>query len=486
LPRPGLEPAVRAARLGFAGGVLVDPGDGGEGEVLDVEDGLVLPAFANGHDHGKIVSGPSYGAKDDALELWLPQVMTAPPVPTALVARLFFARAARSGVASSMVLHTLFPPERLRTDVLAIAAAATAVGVRAAIGIPLHDRQFLAYATAAEERVVLDQCGVAARDVSIIPREVPTTAEAMDLVDELAATVESELVTVQYGPLGPQWASDSLLSAVAEGSARSGRRIHMHLFETVRQREWADARFRGGLVRHLDALGLLSPRLSVAHGVWFRADELELLAERGVTISVNASSNLRLRSGVAPVKQMLRSGVRLAIGLDGSAFDDDADFLRELRVAQRLNAGHGLTTDFPTADLFRAATEGSAFAVHGGPSAWGLEPGRPADVVVLDRSTLSADSMEPYRDDADLVVLRGQAKHVSHLVVGGRLVVQDGVVVGVDEHLLRAELAEILRSETSAQVDRRRVFDVLAPALHEFYRSGAHRTRSEPSERRDR
>jgi len=75
----------------------------------------------------------------------------------------------------------------------------------------------------------------------------------------------------------------------------------MHLFETQAQREWADAVYPEGLVCRLDEIGFLSPRLTVAHGVWLKEDECALLAERGVTVSVNTSSNLRLRSGIAPV-----------------------------------------------------------------------------------------------------------------------------------------------------------------------------------------
>ncbi len=114
-----------------------------------------------------------------------------------------------------------------------------------------------------------------------------------------------------------------------------------HLLETKYQRQWCDANYPGGVVRMLDEIGLLSPRLTLAHCVWARPDELELLAERGVVISVNTSSNLHLHSGLAPMTRMWTAGCRIALGIDGKAFDDDNDALRELRLSHLLHAGSG-------------------------------------------------------------------------------------------------------------------------------------------------
>ena len=98
-----------------------------------------------------------------------------------------------------------------------------------------------------------------------------------------------------------------MLADIAERSDRLDRRVHMHLYETQAQRDWADHAYPGGLVRHLDTLGLLSPRLTVAHGVWLSPEDCTLLAARGAMVSVNTSSNLRLRSGIAPVKTFLET-----------------------------------------------------------------------------------------------------------------------------------------------------------------------------------
>lgn len=139
----------------------------------------------------------------------------------------------------------------------------------------------------------------------------------------------------------------------------------MHLFETLYQKEWAEAAYPGGLLRHLDAIGLLSERLTVAHGVHLDEADCALLAERGVRVSLNASSNLRLRSGLAPVERFLRHGVRFGLGLDGMAFDDDEDALRELRVAWRLQRGWGAEDVLTRDRLLDAALVDGRRAIFG-------------------------------------------------------------------------------------------------------------------------
>ncbi len=111
-------------------------------------------------------------------------------------------------------------------------------------------------------------------------------------MEAVAAAIASPMVDVQYGPNGVQWSTPALLEGIAEASARTGRRVHMHLLETRYQREWADRHFPGGIARHLKEIGLLSPRLTLAHCTWASPEDLELIAESGATISVNTSSNL--------------------------------------------------------------------------------------------------------------------------------------------------------------------------------------------------
>ena len=160
-------------------------------------------------------------------------------------------------------------------------------------------------------------------------------------VEAIADAVESPTFSVQFGPNGPQWCSDALLAAIAERSRATGRRVHMHLLETRYQRAASDRLYPEGAAARLKALGLLSPRLTLAHCVWARNEDLDLIAESGAIVATNPSSNLHLASGVAPIGEAIRRGCRVAIGVDASALDEDDDIVREMRLGHFLHGGWG-------------------------------------------------------------------------------------------------------------------------------------------------
>jgi cytosine/adenosine deaminase-related metal-dependent hydrolase len=167
----------------------------------------------------------------------------------------------------------------------------------------------------------------------------PDPAAQIARVEAIAAAVESPTFSVQFGPNGARWCSDELLGAIAEVSARTGRRIHIHFLETRYQRAFADAHYAEGVAARLERLGLVCDRLTLAHGVWARPEELDLMARHGVTLATNPSSNLHLRSGVAPVGDAWARGVKVALGVDASAVDEDDDIVREARLGHFLHAG---------------------------------------------------------------------------------------------------------------------------------------------------
>jgi cytosine/adenosine deaminase-related metal-dependent hydrolase len=304
-------------------------------------------------------------------------------------------------------------------------------------------------------------------------------------VDEVAAMLKSDpvlahYVTPQYGPAGVQWCSQPLLEAVAEGSRAHGRPVHMHLLETRYQREWADHNYPQGMVKYLDELGLLSPRLTLAHCTWARSDELSLLAERGVTIAVNTSSNLGLKSGIAPLAEMLRLGCRVAMGLDGSAIDEDDDALREMRLAYALHRGWGFETQVTRAQLWEFAAQNGRRSVCGVgadvPSAGRLVPGAPADLLVLNWEALDNDALFPDIDPLDLLLARGTGASIEDVFIGGRQVVSQGRLTTLDEPALCAELLAQVRSALAARPDHnewRVMLGDVAQDLGPFYRRTA-------------
>jgi 5-methylthioadenosine/S-adenosylhomocysteine deaminase len=466
LTHPGHRPSAKAT-VTISGDKIaaVDAAGSSAGDDL-----LIMPALADAHDHGRGLSSLAYGVQDQPLELWLPLLGREPLVDPYHRAAVAFGRLARSGVAAINHCHN---PQRLPAlvdEAKAVARAAHDVGVRVAFAVPLRDRNHLALGDTAPLAAALGPSDFQALDDRIVRVGID---EQLARVDEIAA-FEHPLFGVQYGLVGVQWCSDALMERVAAASTASGRRIHMHLLETQRQRQWTDANYPGGVVRRLDEIGLLSERLTVAHGVWLRRDECELLAERGVTVSVNTSSNLRLRSGIAPVALFQAARLSWAIGLDGMAVDEDADALREMRLVWCHQQGTGLKGALSRRELCDAMFVNGRRTIT--PAAGGaIEPGLAADLVVLDRPQLTADALAEDVDELDFLLTRGRKDHVRGLIVAGRTIVEDGVVRSVDLGAIESELwAQARKAWPDAMAGdglRQRHWNALA----DFYGCDCHR-----------
>jgi cytosine/adenosine deaminase-related metal-dependent hydrolase len=464
LTHPGQRPALLHGSVAIEGGRIaaVTPGAGGGNGLL------MLPALVDAHDHGRGQRSFAIGAADQALELWLPMLALEPLVDPYLRAAVAFGRLAASGVAAINHCHNPQRLDALVQEAAAVARAARDVGVRVAFGVPLRNRNHLAYGDPAPLAAALGEADFEAISKNVVRASVQ---EQLDWVTAIAE-FEHPLFSVQFSPVGPQWCSDALLEAIAEASARTGRRIHMHLFETLRQREWADAHYPDGLIARLDSIGFLSDRLTVAHGVWLKPDECERLAARGVTASVNTSSNLRLGSGTAPVGLFASKGLAWAMGLDGMALDDDEDALRELRLLWHNQKSSGLTNGITRAQLceavFVAGRRTITTAVGGM-----IEPGMAADLLVLDYARMAADVLPGAADEFDAVVARGRKEHVRQLIVDGRIIVENGVVRSINLEAMEADLIARASAARSAQTGLRLRY---RDALADFYRCECHRS----------
>ena len=434
------------------------------------EDGkrIRMPALANAHDHARTFRSSSLGAFNVPFESWNPFVTRAPQVDAYLANCVSLARTARSGVGAIMIHYTraqrLVDPV---SEARQVARAAQDVGVRIAFAVAMGDMNPIAYAPT--ERV-LPHLRPSIRDevVRNLARPVPTIAEQLALADEIAVAIASPTVNVQYGPRGPKWASRPMLEAVAAASAASGRRVHMHFAETRYEREWIDAHYPEGVLKWLASIGLLSPRLSLAHCTYARDEELALMAEHGVIAVLNSGSNLTLRSGIAPVARMLKHGVRVAIGGDGLTLDDDDDMLRELRLTWHLHKGWGFDAGLGVADAVRAATAGGYAAITGDETLCGR------DAVEFDLADLADDWGLADVDPIDYVVARAQTRHVARLEVAGRVVFDAGRFTGIDYAAMRTELLAAARGRGAEFAAWHRVARELAEDLGPFYRNRLH------------
>lgn len=428
---------------------------------------VLLPALCNAHDHGRGLRTVAFGAGDDALEVWIAKLGLEPKVDPYLRAAVAFGRMALGGIGVLNHCHNPQDPDAMIEEARAVAGAAADVGVRVAFAVPIMGHNPITYGDPAPFLAALP----AALAERLRSRTLPSFATQLEFAEEIFA-LGSDYFLPQYGPVGPQWVDDATLAEIAQRSKARDRRVHMHLLETQVQSDWGAARYPEGLVMHLDALGLLSERLTVAHGVWLSDADCALLAERGVMVSVNVSSNLRLRSGIAPVAQFIEAGLRFGMGMDGMAFDDDEDALREVRMLWHLQRGFGVTAVMDRSRLWRAVLADGRAAILGPDGGGTIANGAPADLLSLSLARMQADVIEGRASAEDLILSRATKADVAGLWVAGRRIVEDGRCLTVDLPALEAELIAQARA-AAGPVAWDEVAQIEA-AYRSYYASGCH------------
>ena len=255
-------------------------------------------------------------------------------------------------------------------------------------------------------------------------------------------------IEVWFAPPGPQWVSDALMQRIAERAAALDTRIQTHCNESFYEKLHGDRFYGCPSVLHLERLGVLSERFSIAHGVWLTESEIAALARSGAAVSHNPSSNLRLRAGIAPLNALLEGGVTTALGMDGTTINEDEDMFSELRLALRLNRVPRYGESVPgTEQLFRIATQGGARLMGKEHEIGRLRPGYRADLVVVDLERLVRPWIAAEVDPLELILLRARKDDVRCVLVDGEVVMRDGEVTRFDERAAAGALAEHLDAQ---------------------------------------
>jgi 5-methylthioadenosine/S-adenosylhomocysteine deaminase len=199
--------------------------------------------------------------------------------------------------------------------------------------------------------------------------------------------------------------------------------------------------------------------------------DIERVAATGTMICHNASSNLRLRSGVAPLNHWTARGVRVAMGLDEAGINDDRDMLQEMRLVLRLHRVPGMEDVVPTsAQVFQMATENGALTTGFAGAIGTLEPGKAADLVLVDWRQIAYPYLDEHVPVVDAVVHRAKTSGVDTVLVAGEPVLRRGELTRVNKAELLQELADALRAPLQpAEAQRRALSPAVFPHVQRFY-----------------
>jgi cytosine/adenosine deaminase-related metal-dependent hydrolase len=445
-----------------------------ETEVLGSPDHVVLPGFVNSHHHVGLTPF-QLGSPDHPLELWFASRMAARDVDPYLDTLYGAFDMLQSGITTVQHLHGWrgAPAARVLGVAERILRAYADVGMRVSYSYALRDQNRLVY-EADEEfcRRLPSALGAELREY-LAGQTIPLPDHLGLFADlwERVGRNEGDRARVQLAPANLHWCSDAALRSLRDYAEKYDVGLHMHLVETAYQKEYARRRTGTTALRHLHGLGLLGPRMTLGHGVWLTEDDIALVAATGTMVCHNASSNLRLRSGVAPLNQFRARGLRVGLGLDEAGLNDDRDMFQEMRLVLRLHRVPGMDDGVPTsAQVFEMATSGGAATTGFGDRVGRLQPGRAADLVLLPWASIATPHLDPAVDPLDAVVHRGRAAAVEAVMVAGEVVLRSGRFTRIDRDAALAELAAALRTPLRPEEERRRRLSAdVFPHVRRFY-----------------
>jgi 5-methylthioadenosine/S-adenosylhomocysteine deaminase len=435
---------------------------------------LAMPGFVNAHHHS--LRPARIGVPASPLETWLvrwrerqlPPLTEQDAYDHTLWGTLQMLRSGVTGV----VDHFPFDAHLADLGVPAAVQAYQDAGVRAAVCLPSADQHRFVYD---DDEVFL--ASVPAGISAVLRQRLrPFDQDAyFTMYERLAARFDGAAgrIRIGFAPVGPQWCSGELLRRIRRVADEHGNApVQIHLLETRYQALYGYRRYGHSLTRHLANLDFFGTGTSCAHCVWVSQDDIGILADAGVVAVHNPSSNLLLSSGIAPVADMLDAGVRVGFGLDAAGLNDAQDILTDLRLGLLLQRRPGWTgRPVAPTEMIGLATQGGSTALGRSAPIGRLEEGYRADVVLVDRTRLyESPYVNPAAPAEDALLRRAEARDVDLVMVDGRVLLEDGAVVGIDETALRQRIAESLERTYQALSSADSLFDQLEPHIVAFYK----------------
>jgi 5-methylthioadenosine/S-adenosylhomocysteine deaminase len=410
-------------------------------EVIEAAGKLVVPGFVNAHYHSHDVMAKGM-FEEMPFDIW---AVHANPVnygqrsheEVRVRTLIGAAESLRNGITTIQDFLTVVPQDEAYVDT--VLSAYEEAGIRVVFAIAARDR--------------------AALDIApFFPSNLPEDVRKRLAGEDRSARGELDFVSGQIARLGrvptrrqtwalapsaPQRCSAELLEGIAALSRGHGLPVFTHVYET-RVQAAAARKTADPSVSLLDVLaraGLMNDRLNVVHGVWLSRRDIAQIAEAGARVVHNPISNLKLKSGVAPILDLHRAGIDIALGCDNCSCAESQNIFTAMRMLCLLpavadpepgpiNAGYAV----------KAATLSGARAVGLGGKVGALKPGMAADLMILD---LNEPAFVPFNSAARQIVFAESGRAVESVFVDGQPVVRGGKLVTVDEAKLAAQAAEL-------------------------------------------
>ena len=377
---------------------------------------ILLPGFVQTHVH--LCQTLFRGSADDlSLIDWLKKRIW--PMEAAHTfdsvyasARLGIAELIRGGTTCALTMETVHHTE-------AVFRAAEEMGFRATIGKCMMDRG--------------DDVPAALRE-----KTEDSIEQSLGLLKRWHGSAENR-IRYCFAPRFAISCTRKLLDSVGRLAREHRVLVHTHASESQGEIQTVERETGRRNIEYLNDVGLAAPNVVLAHCVWLNDSEFEILNRTGTHVAHCPSSNLKLGSGIAPVPEMLRRGISVSLGADGAACNNRLDMFTEMRTAALIQKAIKGPETLPALTVLRMATTGGARALGLEDQLGSIEVGKRADLILLDLERLSTT---PHPDLVSTIVYAASASEVSGVIIDGRVVMLDGLLLTADEQSILDHASE--------------------------------------------
>lgn len=258
---------------------------------------------------------------------------------------------------------------------------------------------------------------------------------------------KSPLITPGLFCHSPYTCCENTLRQAREVADAKGSLLQIHVAETRAEMEQIQKTSNLSPVQYLDSIGVLNERTLAVHVIWVDQADIETLAQRDVAISVTTESEMKLASGIAPLPDFVKMALRVGLGTDGCASNNNLDMFQEMDLAAKL---HKVSRSDPTVlnarQVLRLATQGGADAIGLGGHVGSIEVDKQADLIIIDTNK---PHLAPLYDPASHLVYAAGGSDVNDVIIQGRQVVRDRQVLTMDVDMIVADVKQLAKKIAS-------------------------------------
>lgn len=305
---------------------------------------------------------------------------------------------------------------------------------------------------------VVDSCGMRALvSATVIDQRSPDAENAADSIAKGSAFIErwqgrNERITPIFGPHAIYTVNAEQLQATRAAAMKYGVPISIHLSESPFELQYSQDHYGMPSIEFLESIGFFEGPTIAAHVVWPTKDEIPILVRREVGVIHNPTSNMKIASGIAPIAEMLDAGVRIGLGTDGAASNNDLDMWEEMRLAALLQKVDRMDPEvLPATTVLRMATSGGATAIGLGDKVGSLEVGKRADIIQV---AFADVHHVPTYDVVSHLIYVSDEQDVASVVVDGKVLMREHEFLTIDTDRVRTE-ANALAATIKAALDKR-------------------------------